>query len=262
MSRLPDAFAAARREGRAALVTYLMAGDPDLRRTEDFARACEQGGADVIELGVPFSDPIADGPEIQRAGQRSLHAGTRLRDVLGLAASVRRRSEIPLVLMSYANPLYAMGLETFAEQARDAGVDGLIVPDLSWEDSDEISGALDPCGLDGIQLVAPSTPVERAAAIAESSRGFLYVVSRFGTTGAQADLSDGLPARISDLHRVTDLPLAVGFGVATAARVRALSGAGADGIVVGSAIVRRIGEGATPEAIARFVAELTASLPS
>ena len=262
MSRLPDAFAAARREGRAALVTYLMAGDPDLRRTEDFARACEQGGADVIELGVPFSDPIADGPEIQRAGQRSLHAGTRLRDVLGLAASVRRRSEIPLVLMSYANPLYAMGLETFAEQARDAGVDGLIVPDLSWEDSEEISGALDPCGLDGIQLVAPSTPVERAAAIAESSRGFLYVVSRFGTTGAQADLSDGLPARISDLHRVTDLPLAVGFGVATAARVRALSGAGADGIVVGSAIVRRIGEGATPETIARFVAELTASLPS
>jgi len=136
VSRLPDAFAAARREGRAALVTYLMAGDPDLRRTEDFARACEQGGADVIELGVPFSDPIADGPEIQRAGQRSLHAGTRLRDVLGLAASVRRRSEIPLVLMSYANPLYAMGLETFAEQARDAGVDGLIVPDLSWEDSE------------------------------------------------------------------------------------------------------------------------------
>jgi tryptophan synthase alpha chain len=239
-----------------------MAGDPDLLRTEDFARACEQGGADVIELGVPFSDPIADGPEIQRAGQRSLRAGTRLRDVLGLAASVRRRSEIPLVLMSYANPLYAMGLETFAEQARDTGVDGLIVPDLSWEDSDEISGALNGCGLDGIQLVAPSTPVERAAAIAESSRGFLYLVSRFGTTGAQPVLSHDLPARISDLHRVTDLPLAVGFGVTTAAHVRALAGAGADGVVVGSAIVRRIGEDAKPEAIARFVAELASSLPS
>jgi len=262
VSRLPKAFAAARREGRAALVAYLMAGDPDLRRTEDFARACEQGGADVIELGIPFSDPIADGPEIQRAGQRSLRSGTRTRDVLGLAASLRRRSEIPLVLMSYANPVYAMGLETFAEQARDAGVDGVIVPDLSWEDSDEISGALDGCGLDGIQLVAPSTSVERAAAIAESSRGFLYVVSRFGTTGARPDLSDDLPARISDLHRVTDLPLAVGFGVTTAAHVRALAGAGADGIVVGSAIVRRIGEDAKPEAIARFVAELTSSLPS
>jgi tryptophan synthase alpha chain len=164
--------------------------------------------------------------------------------------------------MSYANPIYAMGLETFAEQVRDAGVDGVIVPDLSWEDSDEISEALEGCGLDGIQLVAPSTSVERAAAIAESSQGFLYVVSRFGTTGARPDLSDDLPARISDLHHVTDLPLAVGFGVTTAAHVRALAGAGADGIVVGSAIVRRVGEGAEPEAIARFVAELTASLPS
>jgi len=262
VSRLPGAFAAARRERRAALVAYLMAGDPDRPQTEAFARACEQGGADVIELGIPFSDPIADGPEIQRAGQRSLRGGTRPRDVLSLVASLRRGSEIPLVLMSYANPLYAMGLETFAGQARDAGVDGVIVPDLSWEDSDEISGALDGCGLDGIQLVAPSTPVERAAAIAKSSRGFLYVVSRFGTTGVHPDLSDGLPARISDLHRVTALPLAVGFGVTTAAHVRALSGAGADGVVVGSAIVRRIGEGATSEAIARFVAELTASLPS
>lgn len=262
MSRLPGAFAAARQEGRAALVAYLMAGDPDLRHTEAFARACEQGGADVIELGIPFSDPIADGPEIQRAGQRSLRSGTRSRDVIGLAASLRRHSEIPLVLMSYANPIYAMGLETFAEQVRDAGVDGVIVPDLSWEDSDEISEALEGCGLDGIQLVAPSTSVERAAAIAESSQGFLYVVSRFGTTGARPDLSDDLPARISDLHHVTDLPLAVGFGVTTAAHVRALAGAGADGIVVGSAIVRRVGEGAEPEAIARFVAELTASLPS
>jgi tryptophan synthase alpha chain len=239
-----------------------MAGDPDLRRTEAFARACEQGGADVIELGIPFSDPIADGPEIQRAGQRSLRSGTRTRDVLGLVTSLRRRSEIPLILMSYANPIYAMGLEPFAEQAQEAGVDGVIVPDLSWEDSDEVSGALDRRGLDGIQLVAPSTPVERAAAIAESSRGFLYVVSRFGTTGARPDLSNDLAARISDLHRVTDLPLVVGFGVTTAAHVRALAGAGADGVVVGSAIVRRIGEDAKPEAIARFVAELTSSLPS
>lgn len=262
MSRLPSAFSAARREGRVALVAYLMAGDPDLRRTEAFARACEQGGADVIELGIPFSDPIADGPEIQRAGQRSLRSGTRTRDVLGLVTSLRRRSEIPLILMSYANPIYAMGLEPFAEQAQEAGVDGVIVPDLSWEDSDEVSGALDRRGLDGIQLVAPSTPVERAAAIAESSRGFLYVVSRFGTTGARPDLSNDLAARISDLHRVTDLPLVVGFGVTTAAHVRALAGAGADGVVVGSAIVRRIGEDAKPEAIARFVAELTSSLPS
>jgi tryptophan synthase alpha chain len=155
-----------------------------------------------------------------------------------------------------------MGLEPFVEQAQEAGVDGVIVPDLSWEDSDEVSGALDRRGLDGIQLVAPSTPVKRAAAIAESSRGFLYVVSRFGTTGARPDLSNDLAARISDLHRVTDLPLVVGFGVTTAAHVRALAGAGADGVVVGSAIVRRIGEDAKPEAIARFVAELTSSLPS
>jgi len=262
VSRLAGAFAAARGEGRAALVTYLMAGDPDLHRTEAFARACEEGGADVIELGIPFSDPIADGPEIQRAGQRSLRSGTRTRDVLALVASLRRRTEIPLVLMSYANPVFAMGLETFAEQAREAGVDGVVVPDLSWEDSDEISGALDGCGLDGIQLVGPSTPIGRAAAIAESSRGFLYVVSRFGTTGARADLPNDLPARISDLHRVTDLPLAVGFGVTTAQHVRSLADAGADGIVVGSAIVQKIAEDAKPEAIARFVAELTSGLPA
>ena len=253
-------FDALKKASRRALVCYVTAGHPDVDRSLETLRALEEGGADIIELGVPFSDPIADGREIQRAGQRSLRSGTRTRDVLGLAASLRRGSEIPLVLMSYANPVFAMGLETFAEQARAAGVDGVVVPDLSWEDSDEISGALDGCGLDGIQLVAPSTPVGRAAAIAESSRGFLYVVSRFGTTGARADLPNDVPARISDLHRVTDLPLAVGFGVTTAQHVRSLADAGADGIVVGSAIVQKIAEDAKPEAIARFVAELTSGL--
>lgn len=259
---MPATFEAARREGRAAFIAYLMAGDPDLPRTQGFALACERGGADVLEIGIPFSDPIADGPEIQRAGQRALRSGTRPRDVLGLAASLRQRSEIPIVLMSYANPIYAMGLETFSERARDAGVDGVIVPDLSWEASDEIRGPFDACGVDVIQMVAPSTPPERAAAIAGSSRGFLYVVARFGTTGAQPDLPDDLPARISDLHRATDLPLAVGFGVTTAAHVRALAAAGADGIVVGSAIVQKIGEDPKPEVVERFVAELTLSLSS
>jgi tryptophan synthase alpha chain len=164
--------------------------------------------------------------------------------------------------MSYANPVYAIGLEAFSERARDAGVDGVIIPDLSWEDSDEVREALDTCGVDTIQMVAPSTLPERAAAISESSRGFLYVVARFGTTGAHPDLPNDLPKRISDLHRVTELPLAIGFGVATAAHVRALAAAGADGIVIGSAIVRKVGEDPKPEAVERFVTELASSLAS
>jgi len=188
-------------ESRAAFVVYLMAGDPDLRMTESLATACEAGGADLLELGIPFSDPIADGPEIQEAGQRALRAGTRPRDVIGLAARIRQETEIPLVLMTYMNPVLAMGLPTFAERAASAGVDGVVVPDLSLEASPEIREPLDAHGVDMIQLVAPSTPPTRAAAIADASRGFLYVVARYGTTGARSSLPEDLRGRIAAPHR-------------------------------------------------------------
>ena len=237
-----------------------MAGDPDLRMTESLATACEAGGADVLELGIPFSDPIADGPVIQAAGQRALRAGTRPRDVVDLAARIRQRTEIPLILMTYMNPVLAMGVPTFADRAASAGVDGVIVPDLSLEGSPEVQDALEALGVDMIHLVAPSTPPARAAAISESSRGFLYVVARYGTTGVRSNLPEDLRGRITALHRVSSLPLGVGFGVTTGDHVRAVAAAGADGVVIGSSIVRRAAERRNAEDVRKFVAELATGL--
>ncbi len=233
-----------------------MAGDPDLATSERLALACIRGGANLLELGIPFSDPIADGPEIQAAGQRALEAGTRPRDVLELAARLRRESDVPLVLMTYMNPILAMGMKRFAEQSASAGVDGVIVPDLSLEESTELRGTLDDVYLDLIQLVAPSTEEPRAAAIGAASRGFLYVVARYGTTGVRSDLPEDLRARLAALHRVSPLPLAVGFGVSTPDHVRALVSSGADGIVVGSAIVRKAAEGSDAHGVEEFVRAL------
>ena len=260
MNRIDRAFRRSRDEGRSALVAYLMAGDPDLRTTEALAVACERGGADVLELGVPFSDPIADGPEIQRAGQRALRAGTRPRDVLDLAARLRARTEMPLVLMTYMNPISAMGLATFADRARDAGVDGVIVPDLSLEESGELRSALGARGVDPIPLVAPSTPEDRARAIAAAARGFVYVVARYGTTGVHQDIPTDLGPRLAMLKRVSPLPLAVGFGVSGPDHVRTLAGLGADGIVVGSAIVAHAARDPGAEGVERLVRSLASGL--
>lgn len=260
MSRIRDSFARSRGEDRAALVAYLMAGDPDLAATERYALATVRGGVDLLELGIPFSDPIADGPEIQAAGQRALKARTRPADVLDLAARLRRETEIPLVLMTYLNPVLAMGLSSFASRSAGAGVDGVIVPDLSLEESGEVRGALDEAEVDLIQLVAPSTPGPRARAIGAASRGFLYVVARYGTTGTRAALPSELGPRLAALRGETSLPLAVGFGVSTPDQVRALSRMGADGVVVGSAIVSRVAASPDPETVETFVGELAAGL--
>lgn len=233
-----------------------MAGDPDLAATEAFAFACERGGADLLELGIPFSDPIADGPEIQKAGQRALEAGTKPREVVDLAARIRKASDLPIVLMTYMNPIEAFGPSAFPVKAAQAGVDGVIIPDVSFEESDAIRESFDGHGVDFIQLVAPSTPVDRARRIGRASRGFLYVVARYGTTGTRDTLPADLASRLADLRTATSLPLAVGFGVTSREHVLALSRMGADGIVVGSAVVRMIEGGSTPEAIERFVAGL------
>jgi len=233
-----------------------MAGDPNLPTTESLALACVRGGADILELGIPFSDPIADGPEIQKAGQRALRAGTRPRDVLGLASHIRRASDVPLVLMTYLNPVLAIGLGDFADLASTAGVDGVIIPDLSFEESDGVAATFSAHGIDAIQLVAPSTPPGRAQAIALASRGFLYVVARYGTTGVRTSLPEDLTSRLAALKKATSIPLAVGFGVSTPEHVRALRDAGADGVVVGSAIVRKATEDPSPAAVERFVAAL------
>ncbi len=254
MSRIREAFAQASREERGALVAYLMAGDPDLDTSEELARACIRGGANLLELGLPFSDPIADGPDIQAAGQRALKAGTRPAHVLDLVARLRRESDVPLLVMTYLNPVLAMGLEAFAARAAAAGVDGLIVPDLSLEESSEIREALDRAQIDLVQLVAPSTGEARARAIGAASRGFVYVVARYGTTGVRSALPGELRDRLATLHRATSLPLAVGFGVSTPDHVRSLVASGADGVVVGSAIVRKAA--ADPQAVEAFVQSL------
>ncbi len=260
MSRIKDAFARAKREERAALVAYLMAGDPSLEVSEKLALACIRGGANLLELGLPFSDPISDGPEIQAAGQRALRAGTRARDVLDLAARLRRESDVPLLVMTSLNPVLAIGLKPFADRAAAAGVDGVIVPDLSLEESPEVREVFDAAQIDLVQLVAPSTEEGRARAIGAASRGFVYVVARYGTTGVRSDLPEDLRDRIASLHRAAALPLAVGFGVSTPEHVRTLAAAGADGVVVGSAIVRKAAEAADPKAVEAFVAALASGV--
>ncbi|MBL8112448.1 MAG: tryptophan synthase subunit alpha [Acidobacteria bacterium] len=241
--RLDAAFAAARAENRAALIVFLEAGDPSLAATQRLVRAVAEAGADIVELGVPFSDPIADGPVIQRASERALVKGTSLAGVLDLAARLRKDGlTTPLVLFSYANPLLAMGEAVFAETARRAGIDGVLVTDLPPEEGRLFVSVLRAARLAPIFLVAPSSPEPRLRKAASQSRGFLYAVSRAGVTGARAEMSEGLPEFLARVKASAgDLPVAVGFGISTAEQVAGAAKL-ADGVVVGSAVVRVIEE--------------------
>jgi tryptophan synthase alpha chain len=231
MSRLSDAFSAARAQGRTALVCYAMGGDGDTRA---LLKAIDDAGADVIELGLPFSDPIADGPVLQAAATRAIASRTTLRDLLSMAASLRLRA--PLVSMGYMNQIEAMGSRAFARALREAGLSGAIVPDLPLEEAAPVREDLAAEGLDLIPLVAPTTPPDRAARIARSARGFLYYVSVTGVTGARATLPEDLERRLSELRALSPAPVAVGFGISKPEHAAALKGK-ADGVVVGSALV-------------------------
>jgi len=241
VSRIDDVFARLRAEKRTGLVTYVTAGDPDLPRSADVIRAVDRGGADIIELGVPFSDPLADGPVIQRATERALAAGTTLGRVLELAASLRDEVRAPLVLFTYANPVLRMGLPTFAARARAAGVDGVLVLDVPPEEAGEAQAAFDVEGLDTIFLLSPTTTVERIRRAATLGRGFLYGISRLGVTGARAEVADSAAALAARVRAETDRPLALGFGFSTPDHVRAV-GQWADAAVVGSALVTVVAE--------------------
>lgn len=256
MSRLPDAFAGPRGAGRPALVAYVMAGEPDGKRDVDYAREVLRH-ADVLEIGVPFSDPVADGPTIERAAVRALARGVKLDHSLSLARQLRAESRKPIVLMAYCNPLLKRGLDRFAREAADAGVDGLILPDVPLEEATPFERAFSGAGLDLVQLASPAASDERIGRLARATRGFLYVVSSFGVTGER----DALPPESLDLVRrvasaAPGAPFAVGFGVSKPEHVRALHKAGAPGIVVGSAIVGRIERGETPEQVGAFVRSL------
>ena len=258
------AFAACRREKRAAFIPFLMAGDPNLEATGDLIEALARGGADVIELGLPFSDPIADGPVNQRAASRALAAGTTLSGVLETIADRRRRVEVPIVLFTYFNPIHARGLERFAEQATGSGVDGVLCVDLPPEEGErELVPILDAQGIDSIYLLAPTSTKERIRRAADASSGFLYYVSRTGVTGERNELAGELGDEIRRMKKKLPLPLAVGFGISTPEQVREV-GAIADGVVVGSALVRLVeehaGEPDLPERLEARVRELSAPL--
>lgn len=256
MQRIEDAFSRAKSESRGALVVYVCAGDPSLDVTRDVVLSVAAAGADIVELGIPYTDPVADGPTIQAAARRSLEGGTRVAGVLECAAQIRAQSDVPLVVMSSISPTFRFGLERFAGEAKAAGIDGVLFSDLPLEESGPWQAAAATSGLGTVFLVAPSTPQERMARISEATTGFVYAVARAGTTGARADLPEDLPYMLGRMREVTDKPIAVGFGISTPEQVRRVC-AIADGAIVGSAVVRVIAEAKDPAAEAgAFVAEL------
>ncbi len=238
-TRIQQRFAALREAGELGIVAYLTAGDPSLDATLEFVLALAAAGADVIELGVPFSDPLADGPTIQRASERALKSGTTLAGVLDLVRRIRKTSEVPLVLFSYFNPILQMGIEKFASAAEAAGADGVLATDLTLEESEDYRRVLRAHHLDAIFLGAPTSTDERLAKIANCSSGFLYLISRTGVTGAKDTLPDDLPALLRRARAASKLPLAVGFGISLPGHVSLLGGL-ADAAVVGSALVAEI----------------------
>ena len=259
MGRIEERFTALKKEGRKAFVAYLTAGDPDLEATEKLIPALEAAGVDIVEIGVPFSDPTADGPIIQAASQRALQKGATLKKILAMIVRLRRFSGIPIVLFGYYNPILNYGPEKFAADAAASGVDGLLVVDLPHEEAEELRQYSDPAGLDFITLIAPTTDPKRARKILRRATGFVYYISVTGVTGTAVPRPDDVRLDVKRLKEVTALPVAVGFGISTPAQAATIAPL-ADGVVVGSALVRLIGEkagstGLIPAA-ASFAAEI------
>jgi tryptophan synthase alpha chain len=259
MRRIGERFELLRKKGEKALVVFLSAGDPDLDTTDALVLAMAESGADVIEIGVPFSDPVAEGPTIQRSSERGLAAGATLRRILERMARLRSKLEQPLLLMGYANPFYAMGAERFAEAAHRVGVDGVIVPDLPPEEGRAFFEAVDAQGIDGVLLATPTTPPERMQLLVEKTRGFLYYVSLTGVTGARGELSDGIQGGVELARSFGDVPICVGFGIAKPEHAQEVA-AYADGVVVGSAIVDLIEAAGSREKAVDSVAEFVGDL--
>jgi len=264
-TRIGRLFNRLRAERRPALIAYITAGDPSPDRTPELVAALERGGADLIELGVPFSDPIADGPVIQRGSDRALKAGTTVAKVLDIAARIRQHSEIPLLLFTYMNPVLRYGLESLARDAAARGIDGCLLTDLSVEEAEPYVGAMRGAGLDTVFLVAPTSTQRRLELVAKYSTGFVYLVSRTGVTGERSTVSDAVEPLVTAMRKVTDLPLAVGFGISSADQVRKV-GAVADGVIVGTAIERVVEQYARsaelPAQLEALARELASGLPS
>jgi len=258
-TRISKRFAELRSAGELGIIAYITAGDPSLEATHKFVLALAEAGVDVIELGVPFSDPLADGPTIQRASERALKSGTTLHGVLNLVSRIRQSSQVPLVLFSYFNPILQMGLEKFAAAAAQAGADGVLVTDLTPEESEDYRRILQAQHLDTIFLAAPTSTDERLQKISACSSGFLYLISRTGVTGAKDSLPDDLPGLVRRTHNFTQLPVAVGFGISLPGHVSVLGGL-ADAAVVGSALVSEIEKATSVESAALALRERVQAL--
>jgi tryptophan synthase alpha chain len=259
MSRIAQLFERTKAEGRPALLGYLTAGDPDPSRTAGLVRALERGGADLIELGVPFSDPIADGPVIQRAADRALRAGITMRKVLDIATEIRTESQIPLLLFTYLNPALRYGFQKLGRDAAAAGIDGCLLTDLSVEEAEPYVDGVRSHNLDTVFLAAPTSTDRRLELVSKFSSGFIYLVSRTGVTGEQTSVSSMAGELVERTRRFTNLPLAVGFGISTPEHV-AQVGAIADGVVVGSALVRTVEKFSSSESLDAEVERFTRHL--
>jgi len=259
MSRISEKFMALREKKEKALIVYLTAGDPSLTLTGELILALEKAGADILEIGVPFSDPTADGPVIQAAAQRALKGGTTLTAILEMIKEVRRVSQIPIVLFGYYNPIFVYGVEKFAHHAARAGVDGVLVVDLPPEEAPELREFTDAAGIDFIFLIAPTTGAKRTRQIAAGATGFLYYISITGITGTAAPKIADIETAVSKLRKITKLPVAVGFGITTPEQAGQI-GKTADGVIVGSAVVRLIDENRNSPDLIKIVADFTGAL--
>jgi tryptophan synthase alpha chain len=259
MSRIRERIHELKRSGRGGFIPFITAGDPDIAATERLLIELAKAGADIIELGVPFSDPVADGEVIQRASERALRNGVTVHDALGCARNVRQRTDVPIVLFSYFNPLLQFGQEQLGAAARQAGIDGLLVTDLIPEEAESWTQNLLQHGLDPIFLVAPTTSDERLARIAQQGRGFIYAISRAGVTGERDEMTRDAEILVRRIRSVGDLPVAVGFGISTREHVRTVWRF-ADAAVVGSAIVRQIEETGNSQELVKRIGDFARSL--
>lgn len=263
MTSVSDCFQALRNRNECALIPFLTAGDPDLATTAKALRILDQAGADLIELGVPYSDPLADGPVIQAAATRALQKGVKLEDVLGIVNEAKSEIKAPIILFTYYNPIFYRGVEAFLQQVVEAGVKGLVVPDLPLEESKNLIKPAAEMGVDLTLLIAPTSPIERIQAIAKQSQGFIYLVSVTGVTGMRNQVATRVEELIASIRQVTDKPVGVGFGISQPEQALQVKQWGADAVIVGSAFVKRLTEG-TPEeglqSIETFCRQLKAAI--
>ena len=254
-----DRFQQLKQNSECAFIPFITAGDPDLATTAKALEVLANNGADTIELGVPYSDPLADGPTIQAAATRALQKGVRLEDVLAIVKNAIGKINVPIILFTYYNPIFYRGIESFLKQIKEAGVSGLVVPDLPLEEAEKLLDFAQKIGIEVILLVAPTSSTERINAIAAKSQGFIYLVSVTGVTGVRSQMAEEVKDLLANLHRLTDKPIGVGFGISTPEQAKQVKDWGADAVIVGSAIVKRLAEN-TPEGGLKAIAEFCHSL--